>query len=84
MEIWTSVSNAFLLHSLLAKENYLKPAACSHLRICLQEGTIITLAIIFWGTTQQLPDVDDRNEETIPGENAVCKKTFPTGSWELC
>lgn len=52
--------------------------------MCLQEGTIITLAIIFWGTTQQLPDVDDRNEETIPGENAVCKKTFPTGSWELC
>lgn len=71
LEIWTSVSNAFLLHSLLAKENYLKLAECSHLRMCLQEGTIMTLAIIFQGTTQQLPNVNDRNEETTPGENVV-------------
>lgn len=48
--------------------------------MCLQEGTIITFAIIFQGITQQLPNVDDRNEETIPGENVVCKIPFPTGN----
>lgn len=40
----------------------------------------MTLAIIFWGTTQQLPDVDDRNEETITSEDIVCKFPFPTGN----
>lgn len=36
------------------------------------------------GTTQQIPDVDDRNDKDIPGQNSGWKKSSPTRNWEMC